>query len=66
MTATDLVLTMLQHSDELHPAYAKEHHLIWVVGMLADAVVEQNQKDNMVISTLKQRVTQLYTRRYDH
>jgi hypothetical protein len=66
MQAKDLVITMLKHSDELHPTYTKEQHLIWALGMLADAVVEQNQKDNMVISTLKQRIAQLYTRRYDH
>jgi hypothetical protein len=65
MQAKDLVLLLLEHSGRLHPDYAKENHLIWALGMLADVVVEQNQKDNIVISTLKQRVAQLYTRRYD-
>jgi hypothetical protein len=60
MTATDLVLTMIKHSNELHPAYTKENHLIWALGMLADAVVEQDRKDNIVLTTLRQRLDKLY------
>jgi hypothetical protein len=62
MLARDLVLILLEHSGRLHPNYAKENHLIWVTGMLADIVCEQNHKDNIVLATLKQRINQLYTR----
>jgi len=60
MLARDLVISMLKHSDELHTAYTKEQHLIWVVGMLADVVCEQDRKDNIVLTTLRQRLDKLY------
>jgi hypothetical protein len=60
MQAKDLVLLLLEHSGRLHPDYAKEQHLIWVVGMLADIACEENSKDNQVLATLRQRLDQLY------
>ena len=60
MQAKDLVITMLKHSDQLHPTYSKEQHLIWVVGILADIACEEDRMDNRVLTTLRQRLATLY------
>ena len=62
MKPKDLVLSLLKHSDELHTEYTKEQHLIWVVGILADIACEEDNKDNLVLIRLRQRIEQLYER----
>lgn len=60
MKARDLVFSLLEHSEQLHASWAKEQHLTWVAGLLADVVVEKNHHDNIVMQTLRNRIDLLY------
>ena len=63
MTAKDLVLTLLAHSERLHDSWTRERHFIWISGMLADVVLEKNHNDNIVMTRLNARIDRLYSDR---
>jgi hypothetical protein len=60
MTAQELVIGLLEHSERLHTNWTKEQHCIWISALLADCVLEQNHKDNIVLTRLKSRIDLLY------
>ena len=60
MKASELVLSLIEHSQQLHVTYTKEQHLTWVAGLLADVVTEKNHNDNIVMQRLKNRIDLLY------
>lgn len=63
MTAKDLVLSLLAHSERLHLDWTRERHFIWISGMLADVVLEKNHNDNIVMTRLNARIDRLYSDR---
>lgn len=65
MKPKDLVLLMLEHSQNLNPTYTKEQQLVWALGMLADVVCEKNLNDNVVWARLSGRIDELYKQRND-
>jgi hypothetical protein len=61
MKPSDLVITMLEHANKLHPSYTHEQCLTWALAMLAEVIFEKNQMDSIVFDRLFERIDLLYT-----
>jgi hypothetical protein len=59
MTVKDLVLWLVECSETLHPHYTRTQHLAWCSALLAHCVLEQNHKDNIVLTQLRAKIRQL-------
>ena len=59
MLAQDLINKLLVLTARIHPEYTREQQFIWIAAVLADVVLEKNHMDNIVLTRLNERLSQL-------
>ena len=56
MTAQTLIDLVLEWSQHRHPEYTREQHLVYTLGWLAAAILEADQRDNIVTIRIRSRL----------